>query len=74
MIGEAGPEAVVPLSRGGYGGTTVVVNVRNAVVGNEQQLARVVTRAVDTATTSGGVRRRSIGGLRAAGARAALGY
>lgn len=27
MIGEAGPEAVVPLSRGGYGGTTVNVYV-----------------------------------------------
>jgi hypothetical protein len=29
MIGEAGPEAVVPLSHGGFGGTTIVVNMPN---------------------------------------------
>jgi TP901 family phage tail tape measure protein len=34
LIGEAGPEAVVPLSRGGgYGGQTVVVNINAPVYG-----------------------------------------
>jgi hypothetical protein len=38
MIGEAGPEAVIPLSRGGMGGINVVVNVQGSVV-QEQDLA-----------------------------------
>jgi len=38
MIGEAGAEAVIPLSRGGMGGINVVVNVGGSVV-QEQDLA-----------------------------------
>ena len=38
MIGEAGPEAVIPLSKGGMGGINVVVNVQGSVV-QEQDLA-----------------------------------
>jgi len=38
MIGEAGAEAVIPLSRGGMGGINVVVNVQGSVV-QEQDLA-----------------------------------
>jgi hypothetical protein len=33
LIGEAGPEAVVPLSRGGYGGPTVHVHLDGVVIG-----------------------------------------
>jgi len=38
MIGEAGAEAVIPLSKGGLGGINVVVNVQGSVV-QEQDLA-----------------------------------
>ena len=38
MIGEAGPEAVIPLSKGGMGGINVIVNVQGSVV-QEQDLA-----------------------------------
>ena len=38
MIGEAGAEAVIPLSKGGMGGINVVVNVQGSVV-QEQDLA-----------------------------------
>jgi len=38
LIGEAGAEAVVPLSKGGMGGINVVVNVQGSVV-QEQDLA-----------------------------------
>ena len=38
MIGEAGPEAVVPLSRGGMGGMNITINVAGSVV-QEQDLA-----------------------------------
>ena len=38
MIGEAGPEAVVPLSKGGMGGMNITINVAGSVV-QEQDLA-----------------------------------
>jgi hypothetical protein len=38
MIGEAGAEAVIPLSRAGMGGINVVVNVQGSVV-QEEDLA-----------------------------------
>ena len=38
MIGEAGPEAVVPLSRGGMSGMNITINVAGSVV-QEQDLA-----------------------------------
>jgi hypothetical protein len=38
MIGEAGAEAVIPLSKGGMGGINVIVNVGGSVV-QEQDLA-----------------------------------
>lgn len=45
MIGEAGPEAVVPLSRGrgGVGGVTVIVNVQGSVT-SERDLAESIRR------------------------------
>lgn len=50
LIGESGPEAVVPLSRGGgYGGAPIIVNVHNAVVGNERQIEAVVLKALQRA-------------------------
>jgi hypothetical protein len=41
MIGEAGAEAVIPLSKGGMGGVNVVINVSGSVV-QEQDLAVTV--------------------------------
>ena len=38
LIGEAGPEAIIPLSQGGMGGTTYNITV-NGWVGNDQQIA-----------------------------------
>ncbi|CAB5229580.1 hypothetical protein UFOVP1571_1, partial [uncultured Caudovirales phage] len=42
MVGEAGPEAIIPLSRMGSMGTTVVVNVNGLVVGTQAQLAQQI--------------------------------
>jgi hypothetical protein len=60
MIGEGSePEAVVPLSRlksmigGGGGGTTIVVPITNAVVGNNEEIMRVVTSAIREAVSRG---------------------
>lgn len=55
MIGEAGPEAVVPLSgsNAGVGGDTYVVNVTAGAVGSEHDLARAVVEAIRTARTRG---------------------
>jgi hypothetical protein len=54
MIGEAGPEAVVPLNgRHGFGGgQTIVVNV-NAPVYGVNQLEDVVVSALDRANRRG---------------------
>lgn len=41
LIGESGPEAVVPLRRGGLGGG-LTVNVHNAVIGSSDQAARAI--------------------------------
>lgn len=47
MIGEAGPEAVVPLSRaGGLGGPVVHVHVNGLVAGDERGLAREIKRVL----------------------------
>jgi hypothetical protein len=59
IIGEAGPEAVVPLSsRAGReamtgGGSTIVVNVYNAVIGHEDAIQRVVIDAIERAQRRG---------------------
>ena len=43
MIGEAGPEAVIPLSRtNGFGSTTIHVHVAGMVVGTQAQLAQQI--------------------------------
>lgn len=53
LIGEAGPEAVVPLSRGrGFGGTHVTVNVTQPL-GTPQQVGRAVLDALRQAQGSG---------------------
>lgn len=49
VVGDGGPEAVVPLSRGGYGGAPIIVHVHNAVVGNERQVEAVVLKALQRA-------------------------
>lgn len=50
MIGEAGPEAVVPLDRAGFGGSTIVhVDARGALLGDlasQRQLASLIEDAV----------------------------
>jgi len=53
LIGEAGPEAVIPLGRGGGFGQTIVVNVHAGAIGNEQYLARVVSHALTQASRKG---------------------
>lgn len=65
VLGEAGPEAVVPLGRRGTGagGITVNVNVTGSVVGNEAVLARTVVDAVKTAVSRGAIPRRPLAGL-----------
>ncbi|MCU1418728.1 MAG: hypothetical protein JWP32_2902 [Schumannella sp.] len=66
MIGESGPEAVVPLNAGGNfgvgggGGLTVQVTVQAGAVGNEQFLAKTVTDAIINAIRSGGVNRQEL--------------
>ena len=54
MIGEAGPEAVIPLSRGdqmlanaGIGGPTIVVNVENSYGTPKEEFVRVLEKAMN---------------------------
>jgi TP901 family phage tail tape measure protein len=55
MIGEAGPEAVIPLDRaGGMGGTSIVVNVSGAV--DPEGTARQIRRILQDAERRSGVR------------------
>lgn len=44
MIGEAGPEAVVPLSRGGLGGITINVNGAD----DPDRVAQMIVRRLKT--------------------------
>jgi TP901 family phage tail tape measure protein len=58
IIGEAGPEAVVPLSRAGQfgmgsGGGTIHVTVNAGAVGSKEQLARTVVEALRDAQNRG---------------------
>ncbi len=59
LIGESGPEAIVPLNSGGRmgsmagGGINITVPVTAGVVGSEQQIARAVTTALINALRSG---------------------
>jgi hypothetical protein len=57
MIGEAGPEAVIPLGRGGggMGGVTIENHFHGAVVGLDQ-VADVIRETVRDAFASGGFR------------------
>lgn len=58
VVGEAGPEAVVPLN-GRYGvGNTYIIKVE-AGVGDPAEIGRVVTRCVDAYEAQGGRRRAS---------------
>lgn len=52
MIGEAGPEAVVPLGRGGAG-MGVNVYVTAGAVGSKEELARTIVDALKTAQARG---------------------
>jgi hypothetical protein len=43
MVGERGPEAIIPLGRGGMGGdVNVTVNVPGGYIGSEEKLAEIV--------------------------------
>lgn len=59
MIGEAGPEAVVPLSRaGGFGGNTyITLNVTAPVGSNGADIGRQIQKYLDEYTRSGGRRK-----------------
>lgn len=65
LIGEAGPEAVVPLSRGGGMGAGVSVNL--TIQGNvyADDLERRVVEAVSRATRRQGLARHGLAGARA---------
>ncbi len=52
LLGEAGPEAVVPLSRGGFGG--VVVNINGLVAGDPVEIGRQIARYINQATIHNG--------------------
>jgi hypothetical protein len=53
LIGEAGPEAVVPLSRGGGMGTTIILNVAQAIGPNA---GRELLAQIESAISSGSAR------------------
>ena len=46
MIGEGGPEAVVPLSRGGMGGTTVNITVNAGMGSDGTDIGRQIVEAI----------------------------
>lgn len=53
LIGEAGPEAVVPLGRGGVGGT--VININPVVMaGTEDVMARAIVKSLNDYQRRGG--------------------
>jgi len=53
LIGEAGPEAVVPLGRGGMGGT--VININPVVMaGTEDVMARAIVKSLNDYQRRGG--------------------
>jgi phage-related minor tail protein len=55
LVGEAGPEAIVPLDRAGrLGGTSIVVNVSGAV--DPEGTARQIRRILQDAERRSGVR------------------
>lgn len=53
LIGERGPEAVVPLGRGGYGGPTIVIDGGLYMGTNKQQVGRFLVDAWKAAGGSG---------------------
>jgi len=53
MIGEAGPEAVVPLGRGGGAGTTVIVNISGPTYGFDD-FEKKVAQAIRDGVRRGG--------------------
>ena len=56
IIGEAGPEAIIPLSRAGGmlgGNTTINVNVTGSVFATKEQMAREVVAALQNAKNRG---------------------
>lgn len=53
VIGEAGPEAVVPLSRANGLGGNVTINVNAGMIGNRDDVARAVVEALREAKVRG---------------------
>ena len=41
MIGESGPEAVVPLGSGGFGGGSITINVQGSVISEGDLVAQI---------------------------------
>lgn len=56
LIGEAGPEAVVPLSRGGGMGTHYHLHLDGVVVGNSRTVGRDLLAAIQSANVVSAVR------------------
>lgn len=61
LIGEAGPEAIVPLSKGhgldggGSGGVTVNVNLSGTYAGDKNSLAQTIVTAITQAAKQGAI-------------------
>lgn len=53
LVGEAGPEAVIPLNRAGGFGGNVHIHIPMGFVGNEQQLATQIARVLQRAQGNG---------------------
>jgi hypothetical protein len=74
MIGEAGPEAVIPLRRAGVGTGNVTNVYVTTPLGTPDQIGRAVGAALGDSSGRGTMRRiGTIGGLPYTGAREAFG-
>ena len=65
LIGEAGPEAIVPLSKGhgistgGGGGVTVHINLSGTYAGDKAALAKTIVTAITAAAKQGAIPRNA---------------
>jgi hypothetical protein len=65
LIGEAGPEAIVPLSKGhgistgGGGGVTVHINLSGTYAGDKTALAKTIVTAITAAAKQGAIPRNA---------------
>lgn len=54
VVGEAGPEAVIPLGRGGYGQRVFQLVIQGPVLGTREAVGKYVREALDEYEASGG--------------------